>query len=450
MTASTLKQVPTHALRGPAITFNGDPAVVGADAAMRYEPDAIVAFGAGVITHFGPASNIAAMLPADLIVTACGPDSLITAGFLDSHVHFPQTPVVASHGTQLLDWLKTYTFPMEERFSDADFARRVAKMFLRECLRNGITTSCVYATVHPQSVDVLFEEAERLGLRLAAGKVLMDRNAPEALRDKAQSAYDDSRALIIKWMGRGRLMYAVTPRFAVTSTPEQLSAAGALCREFPEVYMQTHIAENLDEIELVMRLFPERKNYFDVYDHYGLCRPRAILAHGIHLNEDELACAHRTGSAISHCPTSNFFLGSGCFDITRAIRQDRPVRVGLGTDIGGGTSFSIMATLNEAYKAAQMNRQSLGAAHAFYLATRGTARAMYIEDKVGSLAPGIEADIVVLDRKSTPLIKYRMEFAKDIYDALFVQMILGDDRVVKQTYIAGVLRYDRDAPEQFT
>lgn len=245
-------------------------------------------------------------------------------------------------------------------------------------------------------------------------------------------------------------MYAVTPRFAVTSTPEQLRAAGVLCKEFPQVYMQTHIAENADEVELVMQLFPQRKNYMDVYDYYGLCRPRAILAHAIHLSEDELACAHRTGSAISHCPTSNFFLGSGCFDIKRAIRKDRPVRVGLGTDIGGGTSFSIMATLSEAYKAAQMNRQSLGAAHAFYLATRGTARAMYIEDKVGSLAPGIEADIVVLDMKSTPLIKYRMDFAKDIHDALFVQMTLGDDRAVKQTYVAGVLRYDRDATEQFT
>ncbi len=450
MTASTIIPVPTHALRGPAITFSGDPFVLGADAAMRYEVDAIVAFGEGLITHFGPASEITAALPADLNVTACGPDSLITAGFLDSHVHFPQTPMVASYGARLLDWLKTYTFPMEERFSDADFARSVAKMFLRECLRNGITTSCVYATVHPQSVDVLFEEAERLGLRLAAGKVLMDRNAPTPLRDTAQSGYDDSRALILKWRGRGRLMYAVTPRFAVTSTPAQLSAAGALCQEFPEVYMQTHIAENTDEVDLVMQLFPERKNYFDVYDHYGLCRPRTVLAHGIHLSDDELACAHGAGSAISHCPTSNFFLGSGCFDITRALRKDRPVRVGLGTDIGGGTSFSIMATLNEAYKAAQMNHQTLGAAHAFYLATRGTARAMYIEDKVGSLAPGIEADIVVLDMKSTPLIKYRMEFVKDIYDALFVQMTLADDRAVKQTYIAGVLRYDRDDTEQFT
>lgn len=442
--------VPTHALRGPALTFSGDPFEAGVEATMRYEADAIVAFGGGVITHFGPASTVAQQLPREIEMTNCGADALISAGFLDSHVHYPQTPVIASFGAQLLDWLERYTYPFEQRFADADHARAVAKAFLRECLRNGITTSCVYGTVHPHSADILFEEAERLGLRMAAGKVLMDRNAPEGLRDTAQTGYDQSRALIEKWMGRGRLMYAVTPRFAVTSTPEQLEAAGALCREFPDVYMQTHISENVDEVELVLKLFPERKSYMDVYDHAGLCRPRAILAHGIHLREDELCCAHRTGSAIAHCPTSNFFLGSGCFDIARALRKDRPVRVGLGTDVGGGTSFSVMTTLNEAYKAAQMNRASLPAAQAFYLATRGTARAMYLEDKVGSLAPGMEADIVVLDMKSTPLIGYRMDFAKDIHDALFVQMMLGDDRVVKATYVAGVLRYDRDRPDLFT
>jgi guanine deaminase len=438
-----------QALRGPALTFTGDPFQEGLDATLRYEPDAIVAFGGGLITHFGPASSVMQQLPAGVDVLNCGPDALISAGFLDAHVHFPQTPIMASYGAQLLDWLETYTFPAERLFSDAEFARSVARAFLQECLRNGVTTSCVYATVHPQSADVLFEEAERLGLRMAAGKVLMDRNAPADLQDTAQSGYDQSKTLIEKWAGRGRLMYAVTPRFAATSTPEQLEAAGALCREYPHVYMQTHIAENVDEVDLVMRLFPERKSYMDVYDHYGLCRPRAILAHGIHLNEDELACAHRTGSAIAHCPTSNFFLGSGCFDIARAARRDRPVRVGLGTDVGAGTSFSIMATLNEAYKAAQMNRHPLSAGHAFYLATRGTARAMYIENKVGSLAIGMEADIVVLDMKSTPLIRYRMDFARDIMDALFVQMMLGDDRAVKATYVAGEKRYDRDSPNQF-
>jgi guanine deaminase len=439
---------PTRALRGPAITFTGDPFENGVEATMRYEADAIVAFGEGVITHFGDASSVSAQLPEGIEIVACGADALISVGFLDSHVHFPQTPIIASYGAQLLDWLRTYTFPMEERFADIEFARAVAKTFLRENLRNGVTTSCVYGTVHAHSVDALLEEAERLGMRMAAGKVLMDRNAPEALRDTAQSGYDDSRALILKWMGRGRAMYAVTPRFAVTSSPGQLEAAGALCREFPDAYMQTHIAENIDEVELVMRLFPDRKSYMDVYDHFGLCRPRAILAHGIHLSEDELCCAHRTGSAISHCPTSNFFLGSGAFDVSRAVRKGRPVRVGLGTDIGAGTSFSIMSTLNGAYKAAQLNRYSLSPAHAFYLATRGTARAMYIEDRVGSLAPGMEADIVVLDMKSTPLIRYRMEFAKDIMDALFVQMILGDDRAIRATYVAGVQRYDRDAIEQ--
>jgi guanine deaminase len=349
--------------------------------------------------------------------------------------------IIAAFGEQLLDWLNKYTFPTERKFADKAFASSVAKVFLQECLRNGITTSCVYATVFPQSVDALFEEAERLGMRLATGKVMMDRNAPDYLLDTPKSAYDDSKKLIGKWHGRGRLMYAITPRFAPTSTPEQLDVAGALCSEFPECYMQTHVSENKGEVAWVKELFPERKGYLDVYDHHKLCRPRAVFGHGIHLTEDELVCMHRTGSAISHCPTSNFFLGSGFFHIKRAMKKERPVRVGLGTDLGAGTSFSILLTLNEAYKAAQLNDHALTAGHAYYLATRGTANAMYIDDKVGSIAPGMEADIVVLDMKSTPIIKYRMEFAKDLDEALFIQMTLGDDRAVQATYVGGQLRY---------
>jgi guanine deaminase len=236
-------------------------------------------------------------------------------------------------------------------------------------------------------------------------------------------------------------MYAITPRFAPTSTPEQLEMAGALCSEFPDCYMQTHVSENKGEVAWVKELFPKRKGYLDVYDHHHLCRPRAVFGHGIHLSEEELGCMHRTGSAIAHCPTSNFFLGSGFFNIERAMKKNRPVRVGLGTDLGAGTSFSIMLTLNEAYKAAQLNNHALTAGHAFYLATRGTANAMYIDDKVGTIAPGMEADIVVLNMKSTPIIKYRMEFAKDIEEALFIQMTLGDDRAVQATYVAGELKY---------
>jgi len=292
-------------------------------------------------------------------------------------------------------------------------------------------------------LDALFVEAERLGMRLAAGKVLMNRHAPDDLLDTTQSGYDDSKALIRQWHGRGRLMYAITPRFAPTSTPDQLASAGALWREFPDCYLQTHVSENKREVEWVQALFPDRKGYLDVYDHHGLCGPRAVFGHGIHLSDDEMGCLHATGAAIAHCPTSNFFLGSGCFDLFRAKDPRRPVRVGLGTDLGAGTSFSILATLNEAYKAAQSHGNALTAGHAYYLATRGTARAMYLDDKVGSLAAGMEADIVVLDMKSTPIIDYRMQFANDIHEALFVQMTLGDDRAVRATYIAGKLRHER-------
>jgi guanine deaminase len=431
------------AIRGPALTFTGDPFDKGLEHVMVYESDAVVVMANGKITEFGPADQILGKLREGTQVTNYGKDSLISAGFIDSHVHFPQTPMIAAYGEQLLDWLNKYTFPTEQKYADKEFARSVAKVFLRENLKNGITSGCVYCTVYPQSVDALFEEAEALGMRLAAGKVMMDRNAPDALLDTPQKGYDESKALIEKWHDRGRLLYTITPRFAPTSTREQLEATGTLCKEHPECFMQTHVSENKGEVEWVKELFPERKGYLDVYDHYGLCRPRAVFGHGIHLTDEEMHVMHRTGSAISHCPTSNFFLGSGFFNIQRAMQKDRPVRVGLGTDLGAGTSFSILATLNEAYKAAQLNSYALSAGHAYYVATRGTAHAMYLEDKIGSIAPGMEADLVVLDMKSTPIIDYRMQFAKDFEEALFIQMTLGDDRAVQATYVAGALKYAR-------
>jgi guanine deaminase len=432
------------AIRGPVLTYTGDPFKNGLEHTMVHESDAIVAMADGKITHFGPADRIRSQLPPGTEVKNYGKDALISAGFIDSHVHFPQTPMIAAYGEQLLDWLNKYTFPTEQKYADKEFARSVAKVFLRENLRNGITCGCVYCTVYPQSVDALFEEAEKLGMRLAAGKVMMDRNAPEKLLDTPKTGYDDSKALIKKWHNRGRLLYAITPRFAPTSTREQLEATGSLCKEHPECYMQTHVSENKGEVAWVKELFPERKGYLDVYDHYSLCRPRAVFGHGIHLTDHEMQVMHRTGSAIAHCPTSNFFLGSGFFNIHRAMQKERPVRVGLGTDLGAGTSFSILATLNEAYKAAQLNNYALSAGHAYYVATRGTAHAMYLEDKIGSIAPGMEADIVVLDMKSTPIIEYRMQFAQDFAEALFIQMTLGDDRAVQATYVAGELRYSRE------
>jgi guanine deaminase len=267
--------------------------------------------------------------------------------------------------------------------------------------------------------------------------VLMDRNAPEALLDTAQRGYDESKALIGKWHGRGRALYAITPRFALTSTPAQLEAAGALWREHPGVYVQTHIAENLREIEEVKQFFPEREDYFDVYAHYGLAGEQALFAHGVHLQERDFCRCHETGTALAHCPTSNLFLGSGFFSVAKAKRADRPVRVGLGTDVGAGTSFSLLATLNEAYKVSQFDGAPLDAVKAFYLATLGGAQALRLDHRIGSIRPGMEADLVVLDPAATPLLKFRSERVQSIEEMLFVLMTLGDDRAVKATYIAG-------------
>ena len=431
------------AIRGSVLTFTGDPFLDDPASCMRYESDAIVAMANGRIVDFGPAQDVVTRLPAGTQVTQYA-DALITAGFVDAHVHYPQTEMIASYGRQLLDWLNDYTFPAEQAFADTGHARRVAKFFLQECLRAGTTTSAVFCTVHPGSVDAFFEEAEARGMRMIAGKVLMDRNCPEALRDTAQTGYDDSKAALLRWHGRGRLLYCVTPRFAPTSSPAQLAAAGALWREHPGTYLQSHIAENRNEVAWAKELFPERSGYLDVYDHYGALGPRAIYGHGIWLSEAELARCHETGTAIAHCPTSNTFLGSGLFKLHEARKASRSVRVGLATDVGGGTRFSMLATMHEAYKVAQLNGQALTALQAFYLATRGGAHALYLEDRIGSVASGMEADVVVLDLKSTPLIERRMQHCRDLAETLFVQMTLGDERAVRATYVAGRLAHDRD------
>jgi guanine deaminase len=393
----------TSAIRGTALTFTHDPFEVGGAASARVETDALVVMQRGRITAFGAYDATKHMLPAGTPVTTYD-DALILPGFIDTHVHYPQTQMIASPGEQLIDWLERYTFPAEEQFADPAHARDVAKVFLRECVRAGTTTAMVHCTVHARSVDAFFEEAERIGARMIAGKVLMDRNAPPALLDTPQKGYDESKALIAKWHGNGRCLYAVTPRFAATSSPLQMEMAGALWKESPGTFLQSHVSENRREVAWIRELYPERSGYLDVYDHYGQLGPRAVHAHGVHLTEDELARCHVTGTAIAHCPTSNFFLGSGCLDVFNLQRADRRVRVGLGTDLGAGTSFSQLQTMNEAYKAAQLHGRTLSAWHAFYLATRGAARALYLDDTIGSLAPGYEADVVVLDLRSTPLI----------------------------------------------
>ena len=433
------------ALRGPMLAWRGDPFVVGVRRALAYEPDAIVAMAQGRILAAGPAASVRRTLPPGTFVETLPPASLMLPGFVDCHVHYPQLPVTGSHGTQLLDWLERYTFPAEASFADARVARRVARDYLDENLRQGITTAAVFCTVHAGSVDALMREAAARSLRLIAGKVLMDRHAPRALRDTARRGYDESRALIARWHGRGRLGYAITPRFAVTSSPAQLEAAGALWREHPGCWMQSHLSENAGEIAWVRKLFPRARDYTDVYARFGLLGRRAIYGHGLHLAEREWRALAASGTALAHCPTSNLFLGSGLFAWPRAKRRGRPVAVGLGTDVGGGTTLSILRTLGEAYKVAQLAGWSMPPAHAFWLATQGGARALDCDLHVGNLVPDAEADLVVMDCASTPFIAQRMARVRDIEEALFVQMALGDDRAIRQTWVAGRKVHDRDA-----
>jgi len=432
----------SHALRGAALTFVADPFEAGA-AALRHESDAVIAMANGRITAFGAASQVLPTLAPDLPVRALGADRLILPGFIDCHVHYPQTQIIGAHGEQLMDWLKKYTFVAEQQFASPEHSREVARVFLDECLRVGTTTAAVYGTVQPQSVDAFFEESHARNLRMIAGKALMDRNAPAALTDTPQRGYDESKALIARWHGRGRQLYAVTPRFAASSSPEQMDMTGQLWAEHPGTYLQSHVSENRDEVQWIRQLYPERRGYLDVYDHYRQLGPRAIYGHGIWLEESELQRMHDTGTALAHCPTSNHFLGSGLLRLTNVMRRERPVRVGLATDVGAGTSLSMLQTLNAACTTAQLHGDRLSAPQALYLATRGAARALYLDDLVGRLDAGLEADLVVLDLKSTPLIEFRMRHCESLDEALFIQMTLGDDRAIESVYVAGALAHQR-------
>ncbi|MHB0805766.1 guanine deaminase [Stutzerimonas nitrititolerans] len=423
------------AYRAALLHCLADPREVGIEASHEYFEDGLLVVEDGKVVRNGHAADLLSTLPAGTEVIEYK-DALITPGFIDTHIHYPQTGMIASYGEQLLDWLDTYTFPTERAFADKVHAGEVAQVFLRELLRNGTTTALVFGSVHKESVDAFFEQAHKLDLRMIAGKVLMDRNAPDYLTDTAESGYADSKELIERWHGKGRLHYAVTPRFAPTSTPEQLTLAGQLFGEYPDLYMHTHLSENRQEIEWVRKLFPERKGYLDVYDHHGLIGARSVFAHGVHLCDDECKRLGETGSAVAFCPTSNLFLGSGLFDLEKM--EGFGVRVGLGTDVGAGTSFSQLQSLNEAYKVMQLQGKKLDPFKSLYLATLGGARALYLDDRIGSLQPGKDADFVVLDYKATPLIEYRLSQARSLEERLFALMILGDDRAVKETYAAGV------------
>jgi guanine deaminase len=431
---------PVKAYRAAILHSIADPAVVGVEQSYEYFEDGVLVIDNGQVAKVGHAADLLPGLMGVEIIEYR--DALITPGFIDTHIHYPQTGMIASYGQQLLDWLNTYTFPAEQQFADKAHAADVAGIFLKELLRNGTTTALVFGSVHKQSVDAFFEAAERLNLRMIAGKVLMDRNAPDYLTDTAESGYADSKELIERWHGKGRLHYAVTPRFAPTSTPEQLTLAGKLLGEYPNLYMHTHLSENRKEIEWVKALFPERKGYLDVYDHYKLIGPRAVFAHGVHLCDDECKRLAETDSAVAFCPTSNLFLGSGLFDLSKM--EAHGVRVGLGTDVGAGTSFSQLQSLNEAYKIMQLQGKQLDPFKSLYLATLGGSNALYLDDKLGNFVSGKDADFVVLDYNATPLISYRMQQAKTLGERLFVMIMLGDDRAVKETFAAGVSVHRRD------
>ena len=369
------------------------------------------------------------------------PDAFIMPGFVDTHIHYPQTEMVAAYGEQLLEWLNTYTFPTERKFEDETHASKIANIFLDELLRSGTTTALVFGTVHPQSVDSFFKAAQLRSLRMIAGKVMMDRNAPEYLQDTPESSYQESKALIQRWHGIDRLQYAVTPRFAPTSTREQLDCAGQLLSEHPTVYMHTHLSENKDEIAWVRSLFPDCSSYLDVYKQSNLLGRRSVFAHCIHLDEEEWAMLSDSDSGIAFCPTSNLFLGSGLFDLTRATNEG--VNVGIGTDIGAGTSFSILQTLNEAYKVQQLRGDTLSPFHALYLATLGGAETLDISSHIGNFEPNKEADFIVVDKSATPLLEFRLKQCTSLFEELFVLMMLGDDRCIRETWVLGELAHIR-------
>jgi guanine deaminase len=424
----------TAFLRGSILHFLRDPGAEPDPATWEYLDDGALQIVDGRVAALGPAQDILkARTAQDTLHDHSG--KLILPGFVDTHVHYAQVDVIASYGRQLLDWLNDYTFPAERAFADPEHARRIASLFLDTLLRHGTTTAAVYPTVHKQSVDAFFEEAEQRNLRMICGKILMDRNSPDYLRDDVAGAEKDCRELIQRWHGKDRLGYALTPRFAPTSSPEQLAMIGRLYAETPGLWMQTHLAENLDEIAWVKQLFPGARSYLDVYDRFGLLGPRSVFAHCIHLDAADRARFVASESAMSFCPTSNLFIGSGFFDLEAARRLG--VRVGLATDVGGGTSYSMLQTLAEAYKVLMTHGQRLNAWRGLWLATLGGAECLSLAGKIGNFAVGKEADCVVLDLAATPVLDRRMQVAKTLEERLFALMMLADDRVVAQTYVMG-------------
>ena len=425
---------PLQAYRGSLLSFFGDPGDGHSASDVNFIDDGVLVVENGLIKAADAAQTLLPTLPAGTqVVDFRG--RLLMPGFIDAHIHYPQTDMIAAYAAQLLDWLEDHAFPVERRFSDAVHAREVARFFLDELLRNGTTTALVFGTVHPGSIDAFFVEAAARNLRMIAGKVLMDRHCPEDLRDTPESGYRDSAALMEKWHGQGRLHYAITPRFAVTSSPAQLESAGRLVARHPDVFVHSHVAESLAEVRWARELYPRARSYLDIYDGFGLLRERSVYAHCIHLDDEDRGRMAQAGAAAAVCATSNLFLGSGLFDFAAA--RHAGMRTGLGTDVGGGNSFSMLRTLAETYKVAQLRGYRLTPWRAFYLATLGGAKALALDERIGSFAPGREADFIVLRMDSTPLIARRMKSARTPAEQLFVLMMLGDDREIGATYVMG-------------
>ena len=430
-----------HAFRGSILHFLSDPGEAEAGNAYAHFEDGLMLVEHGLVNAVGNYADLVSTLGPDTPVTDYS-GKLIMSGFIDTHIHYPQTDIIAAPGTQLLDWLERYTFPAERRFEDIDHATEVAEFFVEELLRNGTTTALAFGTVHKQSMDAFFAVAKQHDLRMVAGKVLMDRHCPEFLRDTPDGGFADSASLLERWHGHGRLCYAITPRFAVTSSDEQLKRVSELASAYPEVHIHSHLAENRDEVAWVRKLFPWSRSYLDVYDHYGLLRERAVYAHCIHLDERDRHRMVDSGATAAFCPTSNLFLGSGLFDLASA--RDSGMRVGMATDVGGGTSFSMLRTLGESYKVAQMRGYTMSPLLAFYMVTLGNAAALGLDRHIGNLAPGKEADFIVIDPESTPLMARRMRTATSLRERLFILMTLGDDRAVSATYVLGKLAHQRE------
>ena len=423
-------------LRGRTLSFLRWPETVEDHSAWRYEEDGGLLTDNGRIVAAGPYAEVLKKAGAGVEAIDHRPH-LILPGFLDAHVHVPQMQIIASYGAELLDWLNKYTFPEESKFQNAQHGRRIARLFLDEMLRHGTTTVAAYCSVHKSSAEAFFAESHERNMLNIAGKVMMDRNAPDGVLDTPQTGYDDTKALIAEWHGKGRQLYAITPRFAITSSPEQMDMAGALCREYPDLHMQTHLSENHAEIAFTQELYPWSRDYTDVYEHYDLLGKKSLFGHCIHLSEREADALSQSGSVAVFCPTSNLFLGSGLFDYQRYRRREAPLRIAAATDVGGGTNYSMLRTMDEGYKVIALNGEKLNPFQSFWQLTRGNAEALSVADKVGTLDEGTDADIVVLDARSTPGMRLRMETVETLAEELFLLQTLGDDRAVREVYVAG-------------